>query len=88
MPDNTLIFPLLCFWQYYLDISSAIFIVVLLISFVHYIHWKAAPIFRTLYPWLYEVFALFEVVFPVYFLAMNVGLSTELSFTKLMIFVF
>ena len=71
MPDNALIFPPLCFWQYDLDISSAIFIAVLLISFVHYIRWKAAPIFRTLYPWLYEVLTLFEVVFPVYFLAMK-----------------
>ena len=25
---------------------------------VHYIHWRAVLIFRTLYPWLYEVFAL------------------------------
>ena len=28
---------------------------------VHYIHWRAVLIFRTLYPWLYEVFA-FEVL--------------------------
>ena len=53
MADTALIFPSLCFWQYSLDILSAIFLVVLPISFVHYIHRRAALIFRTLYPWLY-----------------------------------
>ena len=57
MPGTALIFPSLCFWQYCLYISSAMFIVLLPISFVHYIHWRAALIFRTLYPWLYEVLA-------------------------------
>ena len=38
MADTALIFPSLCFWQYSLDILSAIFLVVLPISFVHYIH--------------------------------------------------
>ena len=57
MTDTALIFLSLCFRQCCLYISSAIFIVVLPISFVHYIHWRAALIYRTLYPWLYEVFA-------------------------------
>ena len=59
MADNALIFLSLCFWQHCLYISSAIFIAVLPISFVHYIHWWGAAliIFRTLYPWLYEVLA-------------------------------
>ena len=54
MADNALIFLLLCFWQYCLYNSSAIFIAVLPISFVHYIHrWEAALIiFCALYPWL------------------------------------
>ena len=36
-----------------------IFIAVLPISFVHHIHWRAALILRTLYPWVYEVLAAF-----------------------------
>ena len=55
--DTALIFPSLCFWQYCLCISSAVFLVVLPISFVHHIHRRAGLIFRTLYPWLYEVLA-------------------------------
>ena len=38
MADTALIFPSLCFWQYCLYIPSAIFIVVLPVSFVDYIH--------------------------------------------------
>ena len=37
--------------------SSAILIVVLPISFVRYLNWRAALIFCTLYPWLYEIIA-------------------------------
>ena len=51
-----LIVPTFCM-QHCLYISFVIFIVVLPISFVNYIHWRAALIFRTLYPWLYEVSA-------------------------------
>ena len=57
MTDTALIFPSLCFWQYCLYILSAIFIVVLPISFIHYIQWRAALICCTLYPWLFEVLA-------------------------------
>ena len=57
MADNALIFLSLCFWQHCLYISSAIFIAVLPISFVHYIHWTVALMFCTLYPCLYEVLA-------------------------------
>ena len=57
MADTALIFPSLCFWQYCLYNSSTIFIVVLPISLVHYIHWRAVLIFCTLYPWLYESLA-------------------------------
>ena len=55
MTDTAPIFLSLCFRQCCLYISSAIFIVVLPISFVHCIYWRPALIFRTLYPWLYEV---------------------------------
>ena len=49
---TSLIFCLLYFWQYCLYISSAIFITVLALCFLHYIHNIPAPIFRALYPWL------------------------------------
>ena len=55
---TSLIFCLLYFWQYCLYISSAIFITVLALCFLHYIHKIPAPIFRALYPWLYEVCAI------------------------------
>ena len=64
MADTALIFPSLCFWQYCLYISSAIFIVVLPISFMHYIHWRAAITFHTLYPWLQDVFAISKAARP------------------------
>ena len=57
MADTVLTFPLLCFWQYCLYILSSVFIAVLPISFIPYIHWRAALIFRTLCLWLYEVLA-------------------------------
>ena len=57
MADTALIFPLLCFWQYCLYILSSVFIAVLPISFIPYIHWRATLIFRTLCLWLYEVLA-------------------------------
>ena len=55
----SLIFRSLCFWQYWLCISSPIFIAVLALCFLHYIHGSAALMFRTLYPWLCEVLANF-----------------------------
>ena len=58
---TSLIFLSLCFWQYWLCISSAIFIAVLALCFLHYIHGSAALIFHTLYPWLYEVLAIGDI---------------------------
>ena len=65
------IFRLLCSREYFPYISfalflavvplyfvSTIFIAVLPLYFVYYIHGSTALIFRTLYPWLYEVFAI------------------------------
>ena len=46
-----LIEPIFCL-QYCLYISSA---TIIPLYFVYYIHRSAALIFRTLYPWLYEV---------------------------------
>ena len=59
-----LIEPIFCL-QYCLYISSA---TIIPLYFVHYIHRSAALIFRTLYPWLYEVFATLPLcfVFPVW----------------------
>ena len=42
-------------WQYCPYISSA---TIIPLYFVYYIHRSAALIFRTLYPWLYEVLAI------------------------------
>ena len=47
------IVPIFCL-QYCLYISSA---TIIPLYSVHYIHWRAALIFRTLYPWLYQVLA-------------------------------
>ena len=44
--------------QYCLYISSA---TIILLYFIYFIYRSAALIFRTLYPWLYEVLALFLV---------------------------
>ena len=41
MADTALMFSSLCFWHYCLYILFSIFIVVLPISLVHYIHWRA-----------------------------------------------
>ena len=55
-----LIVPIFCL-QYCLYISSAITIP---LYFVHYIHRSATPIFRTLYPWLYYVYAEITIETP------------------------
>ena len=64
-----LIVPIFCL-QYCLCISSA---TIIPLYFAHYIHRSAAFIFRTLYPWLYEVLTVhhrlrkvcFHSVFPI-----------------------
>ena len=55
--STSLTFRSLCFWQYCRYISSALFIAVLALCFLRYIHGSAALIFCMLYPWLYEILA-------------------------------